>query len=252
MSARGRHRRQRARARHISRISLMLSAGGAGIVLPLVASGTAHAASAETYEVKAGDTLYEIAAEHDVDGGWQALYEANRDVVGDDPRLITPGLELVLDEDAAVSTQSAPADQTAAEAPAGDYTAPVSGPLGTAYGVAGSMWSSGHHTGADFPVASGTPVAAITSGEVVSAGTVNSYGNEVIIRHDDGRYSQYAHLSSISVSAGQTVSTGDQIGLSGSTGNSTGPHLHFEVRTGPDYGSDIDPLAYLREHGVDI
>ena len=162
MSARGRHRRQRARARHISRISLMLSAGGAGIVLPLVASGGAHAASAETYEVAVGDTLYEIAAEHDIDGGWQALYEANRDVIGDDPRLITPGLELVLGEGAA-TTQSAPAEQTAVATSVGDYTAPVSGPLGTAYGVAGSMWSSGHHTGVDFPVASGTPVVVSAS-----------------------------------------------------------------------------------------
>jgi murein DD-endopeptidase MepM/ murein hydrolase activator NlpD len=59
-------------------------------------------------------------------------------------------------------------------------------------------------------------------------------------------------MSSLSVSPGQRVSGGEQVGMVGSTGNSTGPHLHFEVRTSPDYGSDIDPLAYLREHGVTI
>ncbi len=65
-------------------------------------------------------------------------------------------------------------------------------------------------------------------------------------------YSQYAHQSSLNVSTGQTVTGGQQIGLSGSTGNSTGPHLHFEVRTGPSYGSDVDPVAYLRQHGVSL
>ncbi|URN12167.1 M23 family metallopeptidase [Streptomyces radiopugnans] len=79
-----------------------------------------------------------------------------------------------------------------------------------------------------------------------------AYGNQVVIRHSDGRYSQYGHLSSLSVSAGQTVNTGQQIGAVGSTGNSTGPHLHFEIRTAPGYGSDIDPLAYLRANGVSI
>ncbi len=68
----------------------------------------------------------------------------------------------------------------------------------------------------------------------------------------DGTYTQYGHLSSIGVSVGQSVTPGQQIGLSGATGNATGPHLHFEARTGPDYGSDIDPIAYLRAHGVDV
>ncbi|WP_049569642.1 M23 family metallopeptidase, partial [Streptomyces sp. SBT349] len=132
------------------------------------------------------------------------------------------------------------------------FTAPVDGSVTTGYRVPGASWSSGYHTGVDFPVGSGTSVAAIGAGEVVTAGTGGSYGNEVVIRHDDGHYSQYAHLSSISVTVGQTVSAGDQIGLSGSTGNSTGPHLHFEVRTGPEYGSDVDPLAYLAAKGVTL
>lgn len=93
---------------------------------------------------------------------------------------------------------------------------------------------------------------AIGVGEVVDAGWGGSFGYQVVIRHADGRYSQYAHLSAISVRAGQSVSVGQRIGRSGSTGNSTGPHLHFEVRTGPGFGSDIDPLAYLRAGGVRI
>lgn len=71
-----------------------------------------------------------------------------------------------------------------------------------------------------------------------------------MIKMNDGTYTQYGHLSSLGVSVGQHVTPGQQIGLSGSTGNTTGPHLHFEARTGADYGSDIDPVAYLRSHGV--
>ena len=69
---------------------------------------------------------------------------------------------------------------------------------------------------------------------------------------NDGTYTQYGHLSSIGVSVGQAVTPGQQIGLSGATGNVTGPHLHFEARTSPEYGSDIDPVAYLRSHGVSV
>lgn len=136
---------------------------------------------------------------------------------------------------------------------ASEFTAPVSGVgVTTSYGVAGSSWSSGYHTGVDFPVGIGTSVKAVGPGTVVSAGWGDAYGYQVVIRHRDGRYSQYAHLSQISVRSGQSVSGGQRIGRSGSTGNSTGPHLHFEIRTGPGYGSDINPLAYLRAHGVSI
>ncbi|MEU9037505.1 transglycosylase family protein [Streptomyces sp. NPDC048352] len=135
---------------------------------------------------------------------------------------------------------------------AGAYTAPVDAALGTAYRVAGSSWSSGYHTGVDFPVPTGTSVKAVGPGTVASAGWAGAYGYQVVIKHSDGRYSQYAHLSALGVKAGQQVSGGQRIGRSGSTGNSSGPHLHFEMRTGPGYGSDIDPLKYLRGKGVGI
>ncbi|MFD8643361.1 transglycosylase family protein [Streptomyces zaomyceticus] len=132
------------------------------------------------------------------------------------------------------------------------YSAPVSAGIGTRYGKPGSSWSSGYHTGVDFPVPTGTSVKAVAGGRIVSAGWGGAYGYQIVLRHDDGRYSQYAHLSALSVREGQRVTAGQRIGRSGSTGNSSGPHLHFEVRTGPGYGSDIDPLAYLRARGVTI
>ncbi|MFB7495567.1 peptidoglycan DD-metalloendopeptidase family protein [Streptomyces sp. NPDC056161] len=130
--------------------------------------------------------------------------------------------------------------------------APVSAATGTQYHASGSHWSKGYHTGVDFPVPTGTPVKAVAAGHVVSAGWGGSFGYQVVIRHADGRYTQYAHLSAISVKAGRPVTAGQRIGRSGSTGNSTGPHLHFEVRTGPGFGTDVDPLAYLRAGGVRI
>ncbi|MEU3660535.1 transglycosylase family protein [Streptomyces sp. NPDC032940] len=130
--------------------------------------------------------------------------------------------------------------------------APVDASTGTPYHQAGSSWSKGYHTGVDFPVPTGTSVKSVAAGRVVSAGWGGSYGYQVVVRHSDGRYSQYAHLSAISVKDGQSVGAGQRIGRSGSTGNVTGPHLHFEVRTGPGFGSDVDPVAYLRAGGVRI
>lgn len=133
------------------------------------------------------------------------------------------------------------------------YVSPISGSyVSTGYQTGGAMWSSGSHTGVDFHAASGTPVHAVGSGTVVEAGWGGAYGNNVVIKMNDGTYTQYGHLSSLGVTVGQAVTPGQQIGLAGSTGNSSGPHLHFEARTGAEYGSDIDPVAYLRAHGVNV
>ncbi|WP_037672069.1 M23 family metallopeptidase [Streptomyces griseus] len=133
------------------------------------------------------------------------------------------------------------------------FVAPISGSyISTGYKTGGSLWSSGSHTGVDFHAASGTPVHAVGSGTVVQTGWGGAYGNQVVLKMSDGTYTQYGHLSSIGVSVGQQVTPGQQIALSGATGNTTGPHLHFEARTSPEYGSDIDPVAYLRQHGVNV
>ncbi|MHC0428730.1 M23 family metallopeptidase [Streptomyces sp. O3] len=133
------------------------------------------------------------------------------------------------------------------------YVSPIAGSyVSTGYQAGGAVWSSGSHTGVDFHAASGTPVLAVGSGTVVEAGWGGAYGNNVVIRMNDGTYTQYGHLSSLGVSVGQSVTPGQRIGLSGATGNVTGPHLHFEARTSPDYGSDIDPVSYLRSHGVAV
>ena len=102
--------------------------------------------------------------------------------------------------------------------------------------------ATAYHQGLDIAVPTGTAVMASCGGTVIKAGWNGGYGNLVCIRHPDGRETRYAHLSKILVSVGQSVSQGQKIALSGNTGASTGPHLHFEIRIG---GSPYNPLNYL-------
>ncbi|MFF8834430.1 M23 family metallopeptidase [Streptomyces sp. NPDC015130] len=128
--------------------------------------------------------------------------------------------------------------------------------LTASYNQGGAMWAH-KHSGQDFAVPVGTPVKAAGFGTVVKAGPNGggdgpAYGNAIVVKHANGTYSQYAHLSKIKVNVGQKVAAGQQIALSGNTGNSSGPHLHFEIRTTPNYGSAVNPAAFLRSHGVSI
>lgn len=136
--------------------------------------------------------------------------------------------------------------------PPESWTSPV-GPsrVSAEYGIRGD-WAAGHHTGIDFAVPVGTPVRSVGSGEVVFSGRSGAYGKAVTIHMEDGNYTLFAHLSKIYVDKGDRVHAGTLLGESGNTGRSTGPHLHFEVREGRDYGTDINPVAYLEEHGVRV
>jgi murein DD-endopeptidase MepM/ murein hydrolase activator NlpD len=121
---------------------------------------------------------------------------------------------------------------------------PVSGGynLTARYGNTGGYWSSGVHTGLDFAAPMGTDITAAASGTVTFAGWEGSYGNKVVIDHGNGYTTTYSHLSDIDVSKGQKVQTGDHIGDMGSTGNSTGSHLHFEVLKNDKF---MDPETWL-------
>ncbi len=102
--------------------------------------------------------------------------------------------------------------------------------------------ASTYHQGVDIAVSIGTTVRASSGGTVITAGWVSGYGNAVYIRHADGVVTRYGHLSKILVSVGETVTQGERIALSGNTGNSTGPHLHFEMRIS---GTAVNPLNYI-------
>ncbi|WP_051874706.1 M23 family metallopeptidase [Streptomyces exfoliatus] len=156
---------------------------------------------------------------------------------------------------AAVVKQAAAKAVAAKKAPS--WVKPVTSyTLTASYNQGGAMWSH-KHSGQDFAVPVGTPVKAAGAGTVVKAGPNGggdgpAYGNAIVVKHTNGTYSQYAHLSKIKVHVGQKVGAGQQIALSGNTGNSSGPHLHFEIRTTPNYGSSVNPAAFLRSHGVSI
>jgi murein DD-endopeptidase MepM/ murein hydrolase activator NlpD len=269
MPANGRHRKTASRNNRLTRLYVAAGAGGAALALPLItathasaatpakpATAAAAKAAGGTYEVVHGDTLASIARTHHVVGGWQQLYAQNKSVIGAHADAIHPGEHLVLTGATVAHPAAKTAVKTVAKTAATSSTGwmkPVGdAAIGTGYKASGSLWSSGSHTGVDFLVNSGTPVHVVAAGTVVSAGWDGAYGNDVIVKHADGKYTLYGHLSQALVSAGQTVTEGQQIGVSGATGNVTGPHLHFEVRTTPDYGSDIDPVAYMGSHGVTI
>ncbi len=98
------------------------------------------------------------------------------------------------------------------------------------------------HEGIDIAVPTGTPVVAAAAGTVIYAGVLGGYGNLVVVDHGNGLATAYAHNSAYASSVGQVVAQGTVIAYSGNTGNSSGPHVHFEVRVG---GTAVDPLGYL-------
>ena len=103
-------------------------------------------------------------------------------------------------------------------------------------------FDNSYHNGLDLAASSGAPTYAADDGTVIIAGWSDSAGNWVVIDHGNGMVTKYMHHSALAVSAGQSVSRGQQIGYVGSTGYSTGPHLHFQVEMN---GSAVDPQAYL-------
>ncbi|WP_406008114.1 M23 family metallopeptidase [Streptomyces sp. NBC_00637] len=130
------------------------------------------------------------------------------------------------------------------------YTLPTSSyTITSTFGQAGSLWSSGYHTGLDFAAPTGTLIKAVHSGTITEAGWAGSYGYRTILTLDDGTELWFCHQSSISVSVGQKVATGDVIGRVGATGNVTGAHLHLEVHPGGS-AEGIDPAAWLRDKGL--
>ena len=117
--------------------------------------------------------------------------------------------------------------------------------MSSPYGLRFDGIVPGIHRGVDIPVPVGTPVRAMSAGSVRVAGVMSGFGNVVFLDHGDEVETVYAHLSRVDVRAGEEVANGQVIGLSGQSGNATGPHLHFEIRR---WGQAEDPVPLLGRH----
>ncbi|MFE2277775.1 M23 family metallopeptidase [Streptomyces sp. NPDC059454] len=250
----GKHRRpsrtQRGTARAAGVAALTTTGVVGSLAAPALAAEPAAAQTGLTPVVTLGDAVADR-----IDAQAAAQHEAAREAAEAAAR---KAAEETAREKAAKAAEEARAEKERAAREAererlNTFVSPIPGSyVSTSYQAGSSLWSSGSHTGVDFHAASGTPVQSVGIGTVVEAGWGGSYGNQVVIKMHDGTYTQYGHLSSIGVSVGQQVAAGQQIGVSGATGNVTGAHLHFEARTTAEYGSDLDPVAYLRAHGVNL
>jgi len=200
-------------------------------ILPV--SGVAH-------KVQSGDTIYSVAKKYQANA--QAILDFPFNDVGDDFQLSTGQLLIVPDGAPPEKPKPAPTQYLAQQnIPVGDlgsgqFVWPASGGM--------AQYFSWYHPGIDISNLGGGPIHASDSGTVTVAGWPDNYGygNRVIIDHGNGYTTLYAHMSAVYVSPGQTVSKGDVLGAMGSTGRSTGVHLHLEIRKD---GTALNPLSIL-------
>ncbi|HEU5126885.1 MAG TPA: M23 family metallopeptidase [Glycomyces sp.] len=146
---------------------------------------------------------------------------------------------------AAEAEAQAQAEAEAAEAAKPDWISPSDDRITSYYG---ERWGR-LHAGMDFANWYDDPIWAIGDGKVTYAGWMDGYGGLVVVDHGDGVETAYGHASEVLVDVGDQVEQGDHLSLTGNTGNSTGPHLHFEVRIN---GEQVDPLPWLEDHGVEF
>jgi murein DD-endopeptidase MepM/ murein hydrolase activator NlpD len=176
------------------------------------------------------------AAQHDKQATLASIQSDRSDVLAEIDDLQAQSAAL------AAQIRAAQEQSSSSGAPAvsgsGQLSWPVSGPVTSGFGV---RWGR-MHEGIDIAVGQGTPVHAAAAGTVIYAGWMEGYGNLVVVDHGNGLSTAYGHNSTLASSVGQAVTAGQVIAYSGSTGHSTGPHVHFEVRVN---GSPVDPLGYL-------
>ena len=188
---------------------------------------------------------------------WQALEKRNGELADlktkIEGKLLAARARLEGQADASVAAGSCPGavrlDQPETRSSPAWVTPVETYELSAPFGSGGARWAN-RHTGQDFAVPVGTPVRSVGEGRVVKVSCGGAFGIQIVLQHPGGYYTQYAHLAAVAVDQGERVAAGQWIGQSGSTGNSTGPHLHFEVRVTPEMGSALDPVPWLRQRGA--
>ncbi|GAB2831199.1 M23 family metallopeptidase [Streptomyces chlorus] len=193
------------------------------------------------------------------EGAWKALEKRNKELAdlksGIGQKLDTARWQLQGQADASVAAGSCRGAVRLDQPETGfteSWVAPVETyVLSASYGSGGARWAN-RHTGQDFAVPIGTPVRSVGMGKVVKVSCGGAFGIEIVVEHTGGYYTQYAHLAAVAVDQGERVSPGQWIGQSGTSGNSTGPHLHFEVRVTPEMGSAVNPVSWLAQRGLTL
>jgi murein DD-endopeptidase MepM/ murein hydrolase activator NlpD len=193
---------------------------------------------------KAKDSIVALRAEVEPARAQAAQEAANEEVVLAQSRAKVAELEKEFQQVSDAIAAQLRGSGGVSGAPGGCEYRPVPGSIVSGFGYRTNPigGGTGFHSGVDMAASFGTPIRACRAGKVVIASVQGGYGNAVVIDHGGGMGTLYGHQSSMAVVPGQTVQAGTIIGYVGSTGNSTGPHLHFEVRLG---GAPVDPVPYL-------
>lgn len=208
------------------------------------------------HQTSGGDSLWYLASLYQVslESILEANSEVNPDTLAPETKLFIPGAKPIRTREVAANrgggddevakTKSSPSVSTGNSSSSTFGHWPTSGPITSYYGWREDPVYGGNqfHKGIDIGAPSGQSVVAVGAGRVVMAGSYGGYGLTVMVDHQNGLVTRYAHLSRIDVSEGQRVSSGQRVGAVGSTGKSTGPHLDFGVNSG---GQTADPLDYL-------
>ncbi|MCZ2815175.1 M23 family metallopeptidase [Modestobacter sp. VKM Ac-2984] len=241
------------RRRHAGRPVLVVAAaiiGVAGLGLTAAGAPSPVARAAGEESVSVAEELGMIAEEQPALTGEEAAARLQELAATRAQRedAEAAAAQVQAEADRVASEAAAAAAAAAAEAARPKAVLPVQGRLTSQFG---SRWGT-LHAGIDFAAPLGTPEYAVMDGVVLRAGAASGFGLAVYIQHADGDVSVYGHMREILVEEGQTVRAGDTIALLGNEGQSTGPHLHFEVHDGALDGPRIDPLPWLRERGVAI
>jgi murein DD-endopeptidase MepM/ murein hydrolase activator NlpD len=178
--------------------------------------------------------------------------DSRRDALADasSAHLVAQAEDQLRQRNAALAKFAQQAEQQAAKLRLNQWQLPI--PAGVyhltgRFGDVSGLWAT-VHTGLDFAAPTGTPIHAVANGVVTSVGYDGSYGNKTVVTLDDGTELWYCHQNAFDTSVGDEVRAGDVIGYVGSTGNTTGPHLHLEVR--PGAGDPVDPFEALVVHGL--
>jgi biotin carboxyl carrier protein len=175
--------------------------------------------------------------------------DSRRDALEDaaDEKLVEQAEQQARERNAALAEFAKQAEAQAAKIALNQWVLPVDDYNLTAEFGDWGLWAS-YHTGLDFSADYGAPIKAMANGVITEVGYDGSYGNKVVITLDDGTELWFCHMSEYAVTSGQEVRAGEVIGYIGNTGNTTGPHLHVEVR--PGAGDPVDPYAAMLVHGL--